>query len=104
MPKGCTGRWFLEIESTGGMVQLIKSEKLRRSMGKRARETVKKKFLLIRYLEQYLDLFRSFETIYRFKGLPKEEVRPGKRRFADLGNEGAQEVRESRFSEKKKGG
>jgi trehalose synthase len=59
-------------EAAKRMVQLIKSEKLRRSMGKKARETVKKKFLLTRYLEQYLDLFRSFETIYRFKGLPNE--------------------------------
>jgi len=34
-------------------------------MGEKAKETVRRKFLLIRYLEQYLDLFNSFETIYR---------------------------------------
>jgi trehalose synthase len=34
-------------------------------MGVKARETVRQKFLLSRYLEQYLDLFNSFETIYK---------------------------------------
>ena len=52
------------------IVQLLKDEKLRREMGAKARETVKKNFLLTRYLEQYLDLFNSFETIYRLKHLP----------------------------------
>jgi trehalose synthase len=61
-------------EAAQRIVRLIKSEKLRRSMGKKAKETVKKNFLLTRYLEQYLDLFNAFETIYRFKGLPKEEA------------------------------
>ena len=59
-------------EAAQRIVRLIKSEKLRRSMGKKARETVKKNFLLTRYLEQYLDLFNAFETIYRLGGLPKE--------------------------------
>jgi trehalose synthase len=36
-------------------------------MGKKAKETVRKHFLLTRYVEQYLDLFSSFETIYRLK-------------------------------------
>jgi len=39
-------------------------------MGKRAKETVRKNFLLSRYLEQYLDLFSSFETIYRVRPKP----------------------------------
>jgi len=52
------------------IVQLVRDEKLRRKMGTKARETVKKNFLLTRYLEQYLDLFNSFETIYRLKHLP----------------------------------
>jgi len=47
------------------IVHLVKNEKLRRSMGEKARETVRRKFLLTRYLEQYLDLFSSFETVYR---------------------------------------
>jgi trehalose synthase len=52
-------------EAAERIVQLVRNEKLRKSMGKKARETVRKKFLLTRYLEQYLDLFSSFETIYR---------------------------------------
>jgi trehalose synthase len=54
-------------EAAKRTVQLIKDKKLRKRMGKKARETVRKKFLLTRYLEQYLDLFNSFETIYRLK-------------------------------------
>jgi trehalose synthase len=45
--------------------QLIRDEKLRRRLGHAARETVRQRFLLSRYLENYLDLFGSFETIYR---------------------------------------
>jgi trehalose synthase len=47
------------------IVQLLKDETLRRRMGERARESVRKRFLLTRYLEQYLDLFGSFETVFR---------------------------------------
>ena len=54
-------------EAAEKIVRLIKNEKLRRRMGKKAKETVRKNFLLTRYLEQYLDLFNSFETVYRLK-------------------------------------
>ncbi len=54
-------------EAAARMVQLIKDRKLRQRMGQKAKETVRKQFLLTRYLEQYLDLFSSFETIYRLK-------------------------------------
>lgn len=54
-------------EAAARMVQLIKDRKLRQRMGQKAKETVREKFLLTRYLEQYLDLFSSFETIYRLK-------------------------------------
>jgi trehalose synthase len=49
------------------MVRLIKDEKLRRQLGNNARQTIEKKFLLTRLLEQYLDLFSSFETVYKLK-------------------------------------
>jgi trehalose synthase len=49
------------------IVQLVKNEDLRRRMGKKAKESVRKQFLLTRLLEQYLDLFASFETIYRLR-------------------------------------
>lgn len=51
-------------EAAARIIQLIKDEELRRQIGKRARETVKKRFLLTRLLEQYLDVFNSFETIH----------------------------------------
>jgi trehalose synthase len=54
-------------EAAARIVQLIKDEKLQRQMGKNARETVKEGFLLTRLLEQYLDLFNSFETIHRLR-------------------------------------
>src|SRR5438477_2053344 len=39
------------------IVKLLKDGKLREEMGKKARETVREKFLLSRYVEEYLDLF-----------------------------------------------
>ncbi len=47
------------------MVELINDRDLADRLGKKARETVEKKFLMTRLLEQYLDLFNSFETIYK---------------------------------------
>jgi trehalose synthase len=57
-------------EAAERIVLLIKDKKLRNRLGQSARETVRKKFLLIRYLEQYIDLFNSFETVYRLKNFP----------------------------------
>ena len=54
-------------EAAQRIVQLIKDEELRERMGQRARETVRKRFLMIRLLEQYLDLLGSFETVYQLK-------------------------------------
>jgi len=54
-------------EAAARIVQLIKDEKLRKQIGERARESVKERFLLTRLLEQYLDLFTSFETIHRLR-------------------------------------
>ncbi|NNF84758.1 MAG: glycosyltransferase [Deltaproteobacteria bacterium] len=48
------------------IVQLVKDKKLNRTMGKRARETVRKNYLLTRSVERYLDMFGSFETSYKF--------------------------------------
>ncbi len=46
---------------------LVRDKKLRFRLGEKAKETVAKRFLLTRYLEQYLDLFNSFEVLYRLK-------------------------------------
>lgn len=54
-------------EAAERIVQLIKDDALRRRIGANARESVRKQFLLIRLLEQYLDLFNSFETKYELK-------------------------------------
>ena len=54
-------------EAAARIVQLLKDEDLRRRLGKAGRETVKQKFLLSRNLEQYLDLFGSFETNFTLK-------------------------------------
>ena len=51
-------------EAAQRIVQLLKDEELRERMGQRARETVREQFLIIRLLEQYLDLLNSFETVY----------------------------------------
>ncbi len=52
-------------EAAQRIVRLIKDEELREQMGQKATETVKQRFLMIRLLEQHLDLLNSFETIYR---------------------------------------
>lgn len=46
-------------------MQLFKNKDLRQRFGEKARESVKEQFLLTRLLEQYLDLFGSFETVYK---------------------------------------
>ena len=55
-------------EAAERIVRLIKDPDLGRRLGERARETVRQNFLLSSYLEKYLDLFNSFETIYRLRG------------------------------------
>jgi trehalose synthase len=65
---GINGFLVSSIEQAAARIaQLIKDTQLREEMGKRAKEVVKKRFLLTRLLEQYLDLFGSFETIYRLR-------------------------------------
>src|SRR5256714_9168697 len=46
-------------EAADRMVKLLRDEKLREKMGDKARESVRQKFLLSRYVEQYLDLFAA---------------------------------------------
>ncbi len=51
-------------EAASRIVQLLRDGKLRRRIGKKAKESVEKNFLLTRLLDQYLDLFGSFETCF----------------------------------------
>lgn len=57
-------------EAAARIVQLLKDPELRRRLGEAGRETVRRKFLLSRKLEQYLDLFAAFETNFTLKPLP----------------------------------
>ncbi len=55
---GVNGFLVSSIEETAKrIVELVNDKELRDEMGHEARETVRKNFLLTRYLEQYLDLF-----------------------------------------------
>ena len=54
-------------EAAERIVQLLKNKDLRTKMGIAAKENVKKNYLLTRLLEQYLDMFNSFETAYRLR-------------------------------------
>src|SRR5437667_7478280 len=47
-------------EAAERIVRLLKDKKLREELGKKARETVREKFLLTRYVENYLDLLQTF--------------------------------------------
>jgi trehalose synthase len=49
------------------IVQLVRDQDLRRRLGQAGRETVRRKFLLSRNLEQYLDLFNAFETNFTLR-------------------------------------
>ncbi len=63
------------------IAQLLKNRRLRERVGHAAKETVRAGFLLPRYLEQYLDLFGSFEPSFRYVGhaarpaSPRQKVR-----------------------------
>src|SRR6266480_824868 len=59
---GVNGFLVSSVEQAAArIVQMIKDEKLRDQMGKKARESVRKRFLMPRLLEQYLDLFGAFD-------------------------------------------
>lgn len=55
---GVNGFLVSSIEETAKrIVELVNDKELRDEMGRKARETVRKNFLMTRYLEQHLDLF-----------------------------------------------
>lgn len=57
-------------EAAERMVTLIKDEKRRREMGRKAAQDARDNYLLTRYLEQHLDMLNSFETRYVLKSSP----------------------------------
>jgi trehalose synthase len=58
-------------EAAERIVRLIKDRELGERLGHNAREKVTRHFLLTRYLEQYLDLFSSFEANFRLTDAAK---------------------------------
>jgi trehalose synthase len=52
-------------EAAKRIVQLIKDRKLARALGEQAKEDVRSRFLMTSAVERYLDLFASFETVYK---------------------------------------
>jgi trehalose synthase len=54
-------------EAADRIVRLLKDKRLRHSLGEKAKHTVASRFLLTRYMEQCLDLFNSYEVVYRLK-------------------------------------
>jgi trehalose synthase len=73
-------------EAAVRIVQLLKDPKLRRRLGRKARESVKQRFLMTRLLEEHLDLLGSFERKYRLRGYPGACLSPGARPLPSLGD------------------
>lgn len=60
---GVNGFLVSSVEQTAErIVELVNDKELRNEMGRNARESVRKKFLLTRYLEQHLDLYGELST------------------------------------------
>jgi trehalose synthase len=66
---GVSGFLVASVEEPAArLVQLLKDPKLRRSLGARARETVRGRFLMTRLLEGWLDVIGSFEANFTLRG------------------------------------
>lgn len=57
-------------QAAEAIVRLTRDKSERTRLGLKAKESVHRRFLMLRLLEQYLDLFASFETVYRLKSAP----------------------------------
>ncbi|CCA93132.1 glycosyl transferase, group 1 [Novosphingobium sp. PP1Y] len=55
-------------EAAERIVQIPKDPELARMLGKKAKETVRERFLMTRLMEEWLDLVGSFEPDFRLKG------------------------------------
>jgi trehalose synthase len=58
-------------EAATRIVQVVKDKTLRERIGRHARESVTKRFLMTRLMEEWLDLIGSFEVQFRLKGRRK---------------------------------
>lgn len=62
-------------ETAERIIELLKDPDRCREIGEKAREKVKKNYLLTRYLEQYIDLFLSIETDFKVR-MPNGQLMP----------------------------
>jgi trehalose synthase len=73
---GVNGFLVSSVEETAErIVRLVKDKTLREQLGQQARETVRQRFLMTRLLEQYLDLFGSFQMTFKLTGEFRERNR-----------------------------
>ena len=71
---GVNGYLVDSIEDAASrIVEVLKDPQLRNVMGHRARETVRERFLMSRLMEEWIDLYGSFEPHYSLTG----QVEPG---------------------------
>ena len=68
---GVNGFLVSSVEQAAArIVQLIRDPDLRRRLGEAARETVRRRFLMSRLLEDWVDLISSFDARFGVRGLP----------------------------------
>jgi trehalose synthase len=71
---GINGFLVSSVEETAErIVRLVRDKSLREQLGQKARETVRERFLMTRLLEQYFDLFNSFQMTFKLTGEFKGE-------------------------------
>jgi trehalose synthase len=67
---GVNGFLVNDVEETARrIVSLLKDPKLRERLGRNAHESVRKRFLMTRLMEDWLDLIGSFEARFLLKGV-----------------------------------
>jgi len=64
-------------EAARRMVELLKDDQLRRTLGAKARDTVRERFLMSRKIEQCLDLFAAFEPTFTLNHRRAGVLKPG---------------------------
>jgi trehalose synthase len=60
-------------EAAARIVQVVKDEGLRERIGRKARESVTKRFLMTRMMEDWLDLIGAFEVRFHLKGRRRDD-------------------------------
>jgi hypothetical protein len=79
IPSDCSTRWiqkpsrpasWMAIIGKSRPVRVLKDPELRQRLGAQAQESVRGRFLMIRLMEDWLDLIGSFEASFRLKGTP----------------------------------